>query len=88
MQTNLTLDQEQVDSLPILKTSDKRSLRTLGVFNGIINLQYKSEQFFVSLQNLRPLTEDIGEILNYEVYKKALKNAALNQEILDYQKFK
>ena len=88
MQTNLTLDQEQVDSLPILKTSDKRSLRTLGVFNGIINLQYKSEQFFVSLQNLRPLTEDIGEILNYEVYKKSLQNAALNQEILDYQNFK
>ena len=88
MQTNLTLDREQVDSLPILKTSDKRSLRTLGVFNGIINLQYKTEEYFIPLKNFRNCFHDSVFFINFDNYKKSLQNAALNQEIIDYQNFK
>lgn len=90
MKSDLTLDSHLISDLPILEVFNNGEIqyyKTDAVIEGnisFVNLDNDDDEIYISIRDFLPQTE-FGNILNFEDYFDDLKNASVNQEILEYQ---
>lgn len=89
----ISLDEDLLKDLPnleVLKDNQYKFFRPAAVANGefnFINVKDRSEEYIIDIRTLLPQTE-MGMVLNIDDFYQSLKDASLNQEIIDYQKDK
>lgn len=89
----ISLDEDLLKDLPnleVLKDNQYKFFRPVAVANGefnFINVKDRSEEYVIDIRTLLPQTE-MGMVLNIDDFYQSLKDASLNQEIIDYQKDK
>lgn len=88
---NLTLDREFIIKFPVLKairesTKESLSFRLEAVDNGMLFLANNTTQddIYINIAKFSDKFENL-EIVNYSIFEKMLKDAAIEQEIINYQ---
>lgn len=86
----ITLDDSLLQDLPTLEVFKDQTIQyyiTRSVSNGelnFVNISDKSDEYIIDIRTLVADSE-IGRILNIDDYYLDLKEASINQEIIDYQ---
>lgn len=86
----ITLDDSLLQDLPTLEVFKDQTIQyyiTRSVSNGelnFVNISDKSDEYIIDIRTLVTDSE-IGRILNIDDYYQDLKEASINQEIIDYQ---
>jgi hypothetical protein len=90
MKSNLTLDSHLITDLPILEVFNNGEIqyyKTDAIIEGeisFVNVDDEEDEIYIGIKELLPQI-DIGNILNFDDYFDDLKEASVNQEVLDYQ---
>jgi hypothetical protein len=91
MNSNLTLDSHLIPDLPILEVFNNGEIqyyKTDAIMNGeisFVNTNDEDDEFYIGIKNFLPQIDGIGNVLNFDDYFDDLKEASVNQEVLDYQ---
>lgn len=93
MNSNLTLDSHLLADLPILEVFNNGEIqyyKTDAIIEGeisFVNQDDEDDEIYIGIKNFLPQA-DFGNILNFDDYFEDLKEASVNQEVLDYQRSK
>ena len=87
---NLSVNQELLNNIPTLEVlyrDRKKHYIVRDIYNNEItleNIKDNLDDWYINLKNISPDCE-IGKVLNYDKFIKAVRNVMLEQEINEYQ---
>lgn len=87
---NLSVNQELLNNIPTLEVlyrETKKHYIVRDIYNNEItleNIKDNLDEWYINLKNISPDCE-IGKVLNYDKFIKAVRNVMLEQEINEYQ---
>lgn len=87
LKNNLTLDQDLLEDVTVVEVVSGNChmfYKVTSVFNGVITFKRKDEEFYVYVKDLVP-TLEFGTVVNFDDLLEDLQEAAVNQEVIDYQ---
>lgn len=87
---NLSVNQELLNNIPTLEVlymDRKKHYIVRDIYNNEItleNIKDNLDEWYINLKNIS-LDCEIGKVLNYDKFIKAVRNVMLEQEINEYQ---
>ena len=87
---NLSVCQPLLNNIPtleVISNSKKNYYIVKDIYNNEItleNIKDNLDEWYINLKNISPDCE-IGKVLNYDKFIKAVRNVMLEQEINEYQ---